>query len=101
MQIKALRSENFLKLSSNSSTSEEYWVTSISAGTPAGYCFSQIRSMGFPLWLVPDFATIIGRDAAFWAVLRMPPPMASGCALSTHWQSNRKWLEGGEKPLIA
>ena len=29
------------KLSSSSATSEGYWLTSISAGTPAGYCFSQ------------------------------------------------------------
>src|SRR5258708_16610778 len=49
MQMKALRSENLAKLSSSNSTSEEYWVTSISAGTPAGYCLSQMRSMVFPL----------------------------------------------------
>src|ERR1019366_8732818 len=49
MQMKALRSLNFAKLSSSSSTRDEYWVTSISAGTPAGYCFSQMRSMLFPL----------------------------------------------------
>ena len=41
--------ENFAKLSSSNSTSDEYCVTSISAGTPAGYCLSQIRSMVFPL----------------------------------------------------
>jgi hypothetical protein len=58
MQMNALRSANFAKLSSSSSTSDEYWVTSISAGTPAGYCLSQIRSMVFPLWLhqVPVFS---------------------------------------------
>src|SRR5690349_12882653 len=55
MQMKALRSENFAKLSSSNSTSDEYWVTSISAGTPAGYYLSQIRSMVLPLWLVPAF----------------------------------------------
>src|SRR3954469_7882138 len=60
MQMNALRSANFLKLSSNNPTRDEYWVTSISAGTPAGYCLSQIRSMVFPLWLVPDFAMILG-----------------------------------------
>src|SRR5438445_10245982 len=49
MQMNALRSANFAKLSSNSSTSDVYWVTSISAGTPAGYCLSQMRSMVFPL----------------------------------------------------
>src|SRR5215216_1193012 len=55
MQMNALRSANFAKLSSSSSTSDEYWVRSISAGTPAGYCLSQIRSMVFPLWLFPCF----------------------------------------------
>src|SRR5947208_4722350 len=66
MQINALRSANFAKLSSNSSTSDEYWDTSISAGTPAGYCLSQMRSMVFPLWFGPHF---LGRDALFGAVL--------------------------------
>src|SRR3981189_1141133 len=65
MQMKALRSENFAKLSSSSSTSDEYWVTSISAGTPGGYCFSQMRSMVFPLCLIPR----LSRDALFLAVL--------------------------------
>src|SRR6202042_610619 len=51
MQMKALRSLNFAKLSSNNSTRDEYWVTSISAGTPAGYCLSQMRSMSLPLSL--------------------------------------------------
>src|SRR6266404_2838565 len=50
MQMKALRSLNLAKLSSSNSTSDVYWVTSISAGTPAGYCLSQMRSMIFPLW---------------------------------------------------
>src|SRR5437763_15331425 len=49
MQMKALRSANFAKLSSSNSTSDEYWDGSMSAGTPAGYCLSQIRSMVFPL----------------------------------------------------
>src|SRR5581483_12180787 len=48
MQMKALRSANFAKLSSSNSTSEAYWVVSISAGTPGGYCLSQTRSMVFP-----------------------------------------------------
>src|SRR5579863_7230188 len=52
MQMKALRSLNFAKLSSSRSTRDEYWVTSISAGTPAGYRFSQMRSMLFPSWFV-------------------------------------------------
>src|SRR5215468_8423620 len=46
MQMNALRSANFAKLSSSNSTSDEYWVTSMSDGTPGGYCLSQIRSMG-------------------------------------------------------
>src|ERR1700730_4581153 len=49
MQMKALRSLNFATLSSSNSTRDAYWVTSTSAGTPAGYCLSQIRSMVFPL----------------------------------------------------
>src|SRR6185437_15380901 len=49
MQMKALRSLNLAKLSSSSSTRDEYWATSISAGTPAGYCLSQMRSMSLPL----------------------------------------------------
>src|ERR1700680_4023967 len=48
MQMKALRSANLAKLSSSNATRDEYWATSISAGTPAGYCLSQIRSMVFP-----------------------------------------------------
>src|SRR4029078_10818397 len=67
MQMKALRSENFAKLSSSNSTSDEYWVTSISAGTPAGYCLSQIRSMVLPLWLVSAFCWA-GR-LVFWQYL--------------------------------
>src|SRR5580693_7374484 len=70
MQMKALRSPNFAKLSSSNSTSDAYWVTSMSAGTPAGYCLSQMRSILFPLlvcFLV--FARLPGRDALFWAVL--------------------------------
>src|SRR5215831_2044364 len=49
MQMKALRLANLAKLSSKSATSEAYCVTSMSAGTPAGYCLSQTRSMVFPL----------------------------------------------------
>jgi hypothetical protein len=49
MQMKALRSANFLKLSSSIATSDVYWLTSMSLGTPAGYCLSQIRSMVLPL----------------------------------------------------
>src|ERR1700742_4801277 len=79
MQMKALRSANFLKLSSNSSTSEAYCVTSISAGTPAGYCLSQIRSMVTPLQFrfrltrqhACPASLILGR---YWAI---GPPVAS------------------------
>src|SRR6266446_1204929 len=53
MQMKALRSANFAKLSSSNSTRDVYWDTSISAGTPGGYCLSQMRSMVFPLWFGP------------------------------------------------
>src|SRR5687768_1237295 len=45
MQMNALRSANFLKLSSSNSGSELYCVGSMSAGTPAGYFLSQMRSM--------------------------------------------------------
>src|SRR5215213_4794244 len=66
MQMKALRSANLAKLSSSNSTSDEYWLISISAGTPAGYCLSQIRSMVLPSGL---FAVLPGWDALFCAVL--------------------------------
>src|SRR5450432_1740760 len=66
MQMKALRSLNLAKLSSSNSTRDVYWVTSTSAGTPAGYCLSQIRSMVFPLAFC---LTRLGREALFWAVL--------------------------------
>src|ERR1044072_2659588 len=46
MQMNALRSANLVKLSSSNATSDEYWLTSMSDGTPGGYCLSQIRSMG-------------------------------------------------------
>src|SRR6476659_4872825 len=62
MQMKALRSANFAKLSSSSSTRDVYCDTSISAGTPAGYCLSQMRSMVLPLWFGPR---LLGRDAVF------------------------------------
>src|SRR5215510_12859251 len=79
MQMNALRSANFAKLSSNSSTSDEYWVTSMSDGTPGGYCLSQIRSMG----LSPhDFRCLL---------------YASGCVapdrlcFRQYWQCGRIW----------
>src|SRR6185295_9365866 len=49
MQMNALRSANLAKLSSSNATSDAYWLTSMSAGTPGGYCLSQIRSMGLSL----------------------------------------------------
>src|SRR3974390_1731399 len=62
MQMKALRSANLAKLSSKSATSEAYWVTSMSAGTPAGYCLSQTRSMVFPLLNPPlSVGVLFGR----------------------------------------
>src|SRR5882724_1341484 len=68
MQMKALRSENFAKLSSSSSTRDEYWVTSISAGTPAGYCLSQMRSMLFPLLVrFPWARPLIGAGPIIWS----------------------------------
>src|SRR5437762_219066 len=78
MQINALRSANFAKLSSNSSTSDEYWVTSISAGTPAGYCLSQLRSMVFPLWLFPCF-------------LAGPPCFGQYCECRRRWQAAARY----------
>src|SRR6266545_865456 len=78
MQMNALRSANFAKLSSSSSTSDEYWVTSISAGTPAGYCLSQIRSMVFPLWLFPCF-------------LAGPPCFGQYCECRRRWQAAARY----------
>src|ERR1700686_361134 len=66
MQMKALRSLNLTKLSSSNSTRDVYWVTSTSAGTPAGYCLSQMRSMVFPL---PVCLPVLGREVLFLAVL--------------------------------
>src|ERR1044072_4976900 len=48
MQMKALRSRYFAKLSSSSMTSEGYCEASISVGMPGGYCLSQMRSMRLP-----------------------------------------------------
>src|SRR6266849_7372909 len=62
MQMKALRSLNFAKLSSSNSTRDVYWDTLISSGTPAGYCLSQTRSMVFPLWFVP----VLGPGRPVW-----------------------------------
>src|SRR5690242_18376537 len=61
MQMNALRSAYFAKLSSSSATSEEYWLVSISAGTPGGYCLSQMRSMCLPSHS-PRRAAFGGRD---------------------------------------
>src|SRR5262245_45066123 len=93
MQMNALRSANFAKLSSSNSTSDEYWVTSISDGTPAGYCLSQMRSMG----LSPQYSRIccmrcrlggpdrlvsasIGNAAADGKRLRLTDALGGPCA---------------------
>src|ERR1043166_6067778 len=79
MQMNALRSANFAKLSSNRSTSDEYWVTSMSAGTLGGYCLSQIRSMD----LSPQ---------RFSLVVCMRVPRKAGPALfSAVWQGATIW----------
>ncbi len=44
MHVKAGRPANFATDSSNTSRTEAYLSISISAGTPGGYCFSQILS---------------------------------------------------------
>jgi hypothetical protein len=44
-----------------------------------------------------DFPGCFGRDALFLAVLRMPPPMASGCALWTHRRIGRDRPEYAKK----
>src|SRR3981189_2232511 len=97
MQMNALRSANFAKLSSNRSTSEAYCVPSMSDGTPAGYCLSQIRSMVSPLhfYVFGIGSRRFGGPALFSAVLAMRQPMASGCALSTHWRFEGK---RGQRP---
>src|SRR5512138_3875029 len=79
MQMNALRSANFAKLSSSNSTSDEYWVTSISAGTPAGYCLSQIRSMG----LSPHDV----RCLLYW----LPVALAGPPYFRQYWQSGPIW----------
>src|ERR1700740_3265385 len=66
MQMKDLRSAYFAKLSSSNSTSEVYWVISMSAGTPGGYCLSQMRSMVFPL---PVSSPPLGTGRLVWAIL--------------------------------
>src|SRR5690242_9531626 len=103
MQMKALRSLNLAKLSSKSSTRDEYWVTSISAGTPAGYCLSQMRSMGSPpLGLFPLNKPATSSGLVVWvvelsAVLALWQPMASGGTPVRHrsreragWNERRK-----------
>src|SRR6185436_18224418 len=76
MQMKALRSAYFEKLSSSSSTSDEYWLVSISAGTPSGYCLSQMRSMVSPLSVTAP--SLKSATADFKAVLSQSKPVASG-----------------------
>src|ERR1044072_8646574 len=87
MQMNALRSENFAKLSSSNATSDAYWLTSMSDGTPGGYCLSQIRSMG--LSLESGICLVLHPERGpgrffFPGSMAMRWNMASGCALSTH-----------------
>src|SRR5215216_6711412 len=81
MQMNALRSANFAKLSSNSSTSDEYWVTSMSDGTPAGYCLSQIRSMVSPLYFYLY---------CLLSVL-LPVALAGLPCFRQYWQCGSRW----------
>src|SRR6478736_975750 len=103
MQMNALRSANFLKLSSSSSTRDEYWATSISDGTPAGYCLSQMRSMDVsPLELSVLFACAfrqVSERGLFPPVLAMRQPMASGCAISTHCRDDHKTALTAQKAV--
>src|SRR5712672_3965226 len=97
MQMKALRSLNFEKLSSSNSTRDVYRVTSTSAGTPAGYCLSQMRSMVFPL---PVCLPVSGREALFWAVLSNAAahgkrPRATGISLTRTGPSERPKSSSG------
>src|SRR5436189_5208650 len=101
MQMNALRSANLVKLSSSNATSDEYWLTSMSDGTPGGYCLSQIRSMGLsPRNFGNYFASRrMSGMALFPAVLAMRQKMASGCALSTHRSRDHKSGLAAQKPL--
>src|SRR6478735_9720128 len=79
MQMNALRSANLVKLSSSNATSDEYWLTSMSDGTPCGYCLSQIRSMG----LSP-------RKCALFVVC-MPRQKAGSHYFPQYWQCGPIW----------
>src|SRR6476620_4111602 len=95
MQMKALRSANFAKLASSSSTRDVYCDTSISAGTPAGYCLSQMRSMVLPLWFGPR---LLGRDAAFGAVLSNGAADGKRQRVVTRSPAGRKERAGSARP---
>ncbi len=56
MHVNAGRAAYFATLSSNTSRTDEYSVTSMSAGTPFGYCLSQIRSTISPPAGAPGLA---------------------------------------------
>ena len=90
MQMKALRSRNFAKLSSSNSTSDEYWVTSISAGTPAGYCLSQMRSMVFPLLVCFPDSCGPGR-----LVLGSIEQCGGRWQAAARYRARRRWSESG------
>jgi hypothetical protein len=70
-------------------------------GAGPGLTGSEPGLLFFVLKRLPDakthrFPVCFGRDALFWAVLRMPLPMASGCALSTHWPNGIDRLNGAK-----
>src|SRR6478672_1832999 len=90
MQMNALRSANFLKLSSSNSTSDEYWVASISAGTPAGYCLSQIRSM--VIFSRLPVRRLSGPDDVFWDSIE--PAAAQGKHMARQHMASGGGLTG-------
>src|ERR1044072_6581113 len=76
MQMNALRSRYFAKLSSSSATSEGYCEASISVGMPGGYCLSQMRSMR-----LPQSSNGRGRAGRFGTIVTLPgdvSPLAAG-----------------------
>ena len=65
--MKALRSANFAKLSSSSSTSDVYWVD-VDIGGHAGRILLEPDALHGISPLI-TFPLVLGRDALFWAVL--------------------------------
>src|SRR4051794_6543675 len=99
MQMNALRSANFAKLSSSRSTSDAYCVGSISAGTPGGYCLSQMRSMETPLI---DLSPLCLGLASLPAVSSLPERVASRRGLrqrsgSGYWNPRKPGLAASAK----